>query len=65
MKTITNEIVNRFKLHIYEEEKSDNTIEKYMSDIRFFREWLGGKAVYKSVVLEYKQSFARSTRLRA
>ena len=55
MKTITNEIVNRFKLHLYEEEKSDNTIEKYMRDIRFFLEWLGGKGVDKSIVLEYKR----------
>ena len=55
MKTITNEIVNRFKLHLYEEEKSDNTIEKYMRDIRFFLEWLGGKTVDKSVVLQYKK----------
>lgn len=51
MKTITNEIVKRFELYLYEEEKSDNTIEKYMRDIRFFREWLGGKGVDKSVVL--------------
>ena len=35
MKTVTNEIVNRFKVYLYEEEKSDNTIEKYMRDIRF------------------------------
>ena len=55
MKTITNEIVKRFELYLYEEEKSDNTIEKYMRDIRFFREWLGGKSVNKSVVLAYKK----------
>ena len=40
MKTITNEIVKRFEQYRYEQEKSDNTIEKYMRDIRFFREWL-------------------------
>ena len=55
MKTITNEIVSRFKLYLYEEEKSDNTIEKYIRDIRFFREWLGGGGIDKSVVLEYKK----------
>ena len=55
MKTITNEIVNRFKQYLYEEEKSDNTIEKYMRDICFFREWLGGRGVDKSVVLAYKK----------
>ncbi len=51
MKIITNEIVKRFELYLYEEEKSDNTIEKYMRDIRFFREWLSGKPVF---CLEYK-----------
>ncbi len=55
MKTITNEIVKRFEVYLYEEEKSDNTIEKYMRDIRFFREWLGGEGVDKSVVLAYKK----------
>ena len=55
MKNITNEIVKEFELYLYEEEKSDNTIEKYMRDIRFFREWLGGKGIDKSVVLAYKK----------
>ncbi|MBQ8588765.1 MAG: tyrosine-type recombinase/integrase [Clostridia bacterium] len=55
MYTITNEIVIKFELYLYEEEKSDNTIEKYMRDIRFFREWLGGRNIDKSVVLEYKK----------
>lgn len=55
MKTITNETVNSFKLHLYEEEKSDNTVEKYMRDIRYFRKWLGDKQADKSVVLQYKK----------
>jgi len=56
MKIISGETISRFKRYLYEEEKSDNTIEKYMRDIRFFREWLGGKAVDKSVVLAYKKT---------
>lgn len=55
MKIITNDIINRFKLYLYDEEKSDNTIEKYMRDIRFFRKWLGGVEVNKSTVLDYKK----------
>ena len=55
MKTITNEIVKRFELYLYEEEKSDNTIEKYMRDIRHFCEWLKGCEFDKSAVLEYKR----------
>ena len=55
MKCITNETIKNFKNHLYEEERSENTIEKYMRDVRFFREWLGGREVDKSVVLKYKK----------
>lgn len=55
MYTITNEIATKFEIYLYEEERSDNTIEKYMRDIRFFREWLGNRNVDKSVVLAYKR----------
>ena len=51
---ITNELINNFKIYLYEEERSENTIEKYMRDIRFFREWLQDRCVDKSVVIEYK-----------
>lgn len=55
MKTITDGIVDGFRLYLYEEEKSDNTIDKYMRDIRFFRKWTGGGGIDKSTVLEYKR----------
>ena len=54
-KIITNELINNFKIYLYEEERSGNTIEKYMRDIRFFREWLQGRNIDKSVVIEYKK----------
>lgn len=54
-KIITNELINNFKIYLYEGERSDNTIEKYMRDIRFFREWLQDRNVDKSVVIEYKK----------
>ena len=52
---ITNELIENFRLYLYEEEKSDNTIEKYMRDIRHFCEWLEGCEFDKSIVLECKQ----------
>ena len=55
MNTVTNEVMKKFELYLYEEEKSRNTIEKYMRDIRFFCEWLQGKGIDKSVVIEYKK----------
>lgn len=54
MRTITNKIITNFERYLYEEERSDNTIEKYMRDIRIFSKWLGGKTVDKSVVRQYK-----------
>lgn len=54
-KIITNELINNFRIYLYEEERSDNTIEKYMRDIRFFREWLQDRSIDKSIVIEYKK----------
>lgn len=53
---ITNELIANFQNHLYEEEKSRCTIEKYMRDIRFFAEWLEGRYIDKAAVLEYKQA---------
>lgn len=55
MKTITDENIMGFEQYLYEDEKSDNTIEKYMRDIRFFRQWLGGREIDKSIVIQYKK----------
>lgn len=55
MHKMTNEIMRKFKSYLYEEERSKNTIEKYMRDIRFFKEWLGKREIDKSVVLQYKK----------
>ena len=55
MKTITDKAVKLFEEYLYEEERSENTIEKYMRDIRFFRDWLRERCIYKSAVVEYKK----------
>jgi len=59
LKTITEKLVKEFELHLCEEEKSDNTVAKYVRDIRFFREWLNGRTVDKSVVLAYKKELCK------
>ncbi len=59
-KIITNELINNFKIYLYEEEKSGNTIEKYMRDVRFFCKWLQGRAVEKAAVIEYKKALCKS-----
>lgn len=51
---ITNEIIQKYKMYLFEEERAKSTIEKYIRDVSKFSEWLCGKPVEKSIVLEYK-----------
>lgn len=43
-----------FENKLWEDEKSYNTIEKYMRDIRYFVRFLNGRSVDKALTLEYK-----------
>ena len=52
---ITNELLNNFKTYLYEEERSINTIEKYLRDIRYFISCVSRIDLRKSDVLEYKR----------
>lgn len=60
MKKITNKIIKDFKQYLYEEEKSDSTIEKYTRDVRMFYAYTGGKPLEKSDVIEYKKHLCES-----
>ncbi len=51
---ITNELIQKFKTYLMEEEKATATLEKYIRDIVAFVAWLCGREVDKQVVLEYK-----------
>ena len=55
MEIITNEFIKGFQDHLYEEERSSNTIEKYMRDVRFFCKWLQGREIDKPAVIKYKR----------
>jgi len=55
MRKITNNLIFNFKEYLIEEEKSENTIDKYIRDITFFAEWLCGGEVTKILALEYKK----------
>lgn len=45
-----------FKQNMISEEKSNATIEKYIRDIRMFRNFVGGRFVTKELVIEYKKT---------
>lgn len=53
---LTKEILEDFINHLHLEEKSVNTIEKYARDVKAFAAFMNGKAVYKELVIEYKQN---------
>ena len=53
--TITQEIIEKFKHYLIEEEKSSATLEKYIRDVTVFFSWLAGAEIDKIVVLRYKE----------
>lgn len=55
MRTVTDENIKKFEEYLYAEERSCNTIEKYIRDIRFFRGRLQGGNVDKSALVKYKK----------
>ena len=55
MRKITNELIQKFKQYLIDEEKSVATLDKYIRDITIFMEWCKGAELCKSIVLEYKQ----------
>lgn len=56
LKRITNELIQKFKTYLTNEEKSSATLEKYVRDVIAFMHWLNDRAVEKVVVMEYKQA---------
>lgn len=51
---LTSEAIDRYKKYLREEEKSENTIEKYLRDVRAFAVYLNGVEVTKGTVIAYK-----------
>lgn len=52
---ITKEQINQFERELYQSEKQENTIAKYMRDIRKFQTYLDGREVTKELAMEYKE----------
>lgn len=55
MKIITNELVQKFKQYLTDEEKAIATTEKYIHDVKCFMVWICGEEVTKAKVVKYKQ----------
>lgn len=54
-RVITEELILQFGNELYRNEKTVNTITKYMRDIRKFQEYLHGRIVTKELAVEYKE----------
>lgn len=54
MKRITLEKIKKYRDYLISEEKGKATIEKYIRDIAKFYEWLDGRKLTKTTVLDYK-----------
>ncbi len=52
---LTKKRIQEFKQHLFSEEKSANTIEKYLRDVRAFADFLAGREVTKEIAVAYKQ----------
>ncbi len=53
---LTSEVIEHFKKYLREEEKSENTIEKYMRDILGFMNFAGEDEISKETVIAYKSN---------
>ena len=53
---ITNSMIADFENYLRSDEKSDNTIEKYLRDVRLFSVFAKAREISKTVVMEFKTS---------
>lgn len=54
--TITRDILLQFEHSLYEQEKSEITIEKYRRDARLFADYCADRPLTKDIAIAYKQS---------
>ncbi len=55
MNKITDILIDKFKNYLIEEEMSPSTLDKYIRDIKVFKEWCANTEIDKSIILRYKQ----------
>ena len=55
IKIITDDLIEKYKDFLINEEKASATLEKYMRDIKAFSEWMSGSELDKRKVLDYKE----------
>ena len=62
---LTADVICQFKEHLILEERSENTIEKYMRDIKAFVLFLQSATLTKEVVIDYKKHLQENYAVRS
>lgn len=57
-RTVSNSVIRDFENFLHSNEKSENTIEKYLRDVKAFCGFVGTRKIDKSVVTEFKSYLA-------
>lgn len=54
-KKITEKLLERYKIYLYEQEKSKATIQKYMCDLEKLMNYARGRGLTKTLIIDYKE----------
>ena len=57
------EKLENFKNNLYAEDKSENTVEKYVRDVRLFLEYLNGREIDGIIIKEYKKMLSEKYKM--
>lgn len=57
---ITNSMIGDFANYLHSDEKSENTIEKYLRDVRVFCAFAEAREISKAIVMEFKTSLVEN-----
>lgn len=57
---ITNSMIGDFENYLRSDEKSENTLEKYLRDVKVFTMFADTREINKTVVMEFKASLAKN-----
>ncbi len=57
---ITKELMEKYRIYLYEQEKSENTITKYICDVEKLKEYAAGRSLDKALVIRYKEELKNS-----
>lgn len=58
---ITKELLEKYQIYLYEQEKSKATIQKYICDLKKLMEFADNREISKLLVIQYKEYLRKVT----